>query len=155
MTIAKSMRIGQLADTTGVPVETIRFYEAKGLLPEPMRLPNNYRVYGPAHVQRLVFIRNCRSLDIGLDDIGTLLHYDTTDEEQAKRVHAFVDEQVSKVTQRIAELEHLREALLALPAACHGHGPGQTCGIMHRLNASDEHDACHACHAKENETCNG
>ena len=131
------LRIGQLAELTGVSVETIRFYEGKGLLPEPTRLPNNYRVYGRTHVERLLFIRNCRSLDIGLDDIAALLNYDTTDPEQAVRLHAFVHEHVDKVSRRIAELESLRDMLRALERQCHGHGSGEPCGIMQSLTANE------------------
>lgn len=130
-----NLRIGQLAQLTGVTVETIRFYENKGLLPEPTRLSNNYRVYGATHVQRLSFIRNCRSLDIGLDDIAALLNYDTTDPEQAQRLHGFVHEHIDKVSRRIAELESLREMLRSLETHCHGHGAGRPCGIMQSLTA--------------------
>ncbi len=67
------MKIGALADATGTPVETIRFYEREGLMPPPARAANNYRLYLPAHVERLAFIRQCRSLDMTLDEIERLL----------------------------------------------------------------------------------
>lgn len=54
------MRIGELAHTTGVDVETIRYYEKAGLLPPPVRAPNGYRLYGRPQLERLVFIRHCR-----------------------------------------------------------------------------------------------
>lgn len=57
------MKIGELAKRTGCPVETIRYYEREGLLPEPARSEGNYRQYTLAHVERLSFIRHCRSLD--------------------------------------------------------------------------------------------
>ena len=58
------MRIGELARLTGTSAETIRYYEKEGLLPPPARTDANYRVYTQAHTERLVFIRNCRSLDM-------------------------------------------------------------------------------------------
>ena len=67
------LRISELAAAVGVDSETIRYYEKTGLLPPPARSDNGYRAYGQAHVQRLAFIRHCRSLDIPLADIQQLL----------------------------------------------------------------------------------
>ena len=67
------MRIGELARLTGTPPENIRFYEREGLLQAPERSRNNYRRYGPAHVERLHLIRNYRASGIGLDDVRRLL----------------------------------------------------------------------------------
>ena len=66
------MRIGELAQRSGVAVETIRFYEAQGLLPAPLRLENNYRNYTRRHLARLHFIRHCRLLDMSLEEIAKL-----------------------------------------------------------------------------------
>jgi len=68
-----TMRIGELAKATDTQVETIRYYEREALLPQPGRTEGNYRVYGPEHVERLSFIRYCRSLDMALDEIRALL----------------------------------------------------------------------------------
>ena len=62
------MRIGELAQRSGVAVETIRYYEAQGLLPAPLRLDNNYRNYTRKHLARLHFIRHCRLLDMSLEE---------------------------------------------------------------------------------------
>ena len=67
------MKIGELAKATHTQVETIRYYEREGLLPETARTEGNYRVYGPEHVERLSFIRYCRSLDMALNEIRALL----------------------------------------------------------------------------------
>ena len=67
------MRIGEVASATGVDVETVRYYEKAGLLPPPRRRSNGYRLYGPAQIQRLAFIRHCRSLDVTIADIQRLL----------------------------------------------------------------------------------
>ena len=60
-----TMKIGELSTNSGTTLEGIRFYEHEGLIAEPARTADNYRVYGEERVQRLVFIRRCRSLDIG------------------------------------------------------------------------------------------
>lgn len=57
------MRIGELGRATGVDIETIRYYEKAGLLPNPARSESGYRSYGPAHLERLAFIRHCRALE--------------------------------------------------------------------------------------------
>ena len=67
------MRIGPLAEATGTPVETIRFYEREGLIPPARRTENNYRLYTAAHAERLAFIRHYRNLDMTLDEIRSLL----------------------------------------------------------------------------------
>jgi DNA-binding transcriptional MerR regulator len=67
------MRIGELAQTSGTPIETIRFYEREGLLPAAARTEGNYRIYTPQHADRLGFIRQCRSLDMTLDEVRVLL----------------------------------------------------------------------------------
>jgi DNA-binding transcriptional MerR regulator len=64
-----------LAKATNTLPETVRFYEREGLLPAPARTEANYRMYSAEHVQRLAFIRHCRSLDMTLAEIRTLLHF--------------------------------------------------------------------------------
>lgn len=68
------IRIGELAQRTGCEVVTIRYYEKEGLLPEPARSSGNYRLYGEEQVKRMQFIRHCRSLDMSLGEIRTLLN---------------------------------------------------------------------------------
>ena len=67
------MKIGELAQIAQTTVETVRYYEKEGLLPETARTAGNFRVYGPAHLERLRFIRNCRALDMSHGEIHTLL----------------------------------------------------------------------------------
>jgi hypothetical protein len=69
------MKIGELAILTHTPVETIRYYEREGLLPEAARTGGNYRIYDQAQAARLSFIRHCRGLDMTLDEIRTLLRF--------------------------------------------------------------------------------
>ena len=69
----RPLRIRELGAAVGVEVETIRYYEKAGLLPSPVRSDNGYRAYGQEYVQRLAFIRHCRSLDMSLADVAQLL----------------------------------------------------------------------------------
>ena len=85
------MRIGDLAESTGTAVETIRFYEREGLIPAARRAENNYRVYTDAHVERLAFIRHCRNLDMTLDEIRTLLRFKDAPTRNCGDVNALLD----------------------------------------------------------------
>ena len=79
-----AMKIGELAKATGTQTETIRYYEREQLLPTAKRTESNYRVYDGSHVERLAFIRHCRSLDMTLDEIRVLLHFKDAPGEEGK-----------------------------------------------------------------------
>ena len=101
------MKIGDLAEATGTPVETIRFYEREGLLPRPRRAENNYRVYSPPHAERLAFIRQCRNLDMTLDEVRALLALRDAPAQDCSEINALLDEHVRHVAERIRELRAL------------------------------------------------
>ena len=141
------MRIGELSSRSGVRVEAIRFYEKEGLLSAPTRLENNYRAYAHRHLEQLNFICHCRSLDMSLSDIRTLLHADATDSSQAALVHALIQKQVKLVDERIANLKKLKEHLKALASRCSGKHGSEPCGILIGLN-EDAHEG--HCHCEDN-----
>ena len=119
------MRIGELSRETGVPVETIRYYEKEGLLEPPMRLQNNYRSYGDRHLARLRFIAHCRKLDMSLEEIREILNYDSSKPEEAGHIHELLHRQIEAVDARIRAL------------TCHGHTQGDQCGIIQELSAPE------------------
>lgn len=127
------MKIGELARHTGCQVETIRYYEREGLLPEPARSASNYRLYGAAHVERLTFIRHCRALDMALDEIRDLLSLRDHPERDCAAVNALIDEHIGHVEARLAQLASLREALVDLRARCRGEAETGACGILQEL----------------------
>ena len=129
----RSVTIGALARSTECPAETIRFYEREGLLPPPSRTAGNYRLYGPAHQERLVFIRNCRSLDMTLDEIKQLLRFRDVPQSECGAAHALIDEHIVHIGERIAELEQLQRQLQALRHQCQPIGDARKCGILDRL----------------------
>jgi len=91
------MKIGELAKLTDCAVETIRYYERENLLPEPARSDGNYRVYTQAHAERLTFIRNCRTLDMTLEEIRSLLAFRDSPQDQCESVNALIDEHIHHV----------------------------------------------------------
>ena len=111
------MRIGELAQTSGTPIETIRFYEREGLLPAAARTEGNYRIYTPQHADRLGFIRQCRSLDMTLDEVRVLLRF--KDQPLAERIKA---------------LRALEKELRALRAACTVPHAAADCGILQGID---------------------
>lgn len=140
------MRIGDLSKSTGVDVETIRFYEKSGLLPPPARSGNGYRDYAQDHLERLAFIRHCRALDMSLADVGLLLgSLGSRDPQELLRVDRLVDEQLAKVRARLASMRALEAQLVALQARCDLDHGAHGCGILQELVAAAHGEAC-ACH---------
>jgi Cd(II)/Pb(II)-responsive transcriptional regulator len=124
------MKIGELAGQAQTQVETIRYYEREGLLPQAPRTDGNYRIYGPEHVERLAFIRHCRSLDMTLDEIRVLLRFKDAPQQDCGDVDALLDEHIGHVAERIRELRQLEKQLKALRDLCGGHKAGAECGIL-------------------------
>jgi Cd(II)/Pb(II)-responsive transcriptional regulator len=130
------MKIGELAQATGTPVETIRYYEREGLLPTPLRTAGNYRAYDETHVERLLFIRYCRGLDMALAEIRILLHFKDAPDEHCGEVNALLDEHLGHVATRIRELRHLERQLRQLRALCEEAQEAGRCGILAELTQS-------------------
>ena len=135
------MRIGDLAESTGTAVETIRFYEREGLIPAAQRADNNYRVYTAAHAERLAFIRHCRNLDMTLDEIRTLLRLRDAPSQDCAEVNALLDEHIGHVTHRIRELRALQKDLKALRARCGTPHAIEQCGILNEINTAASQSA--------------
>jgi Cd(II)/Pb(II)-responsive transcriptional regulator len=125
-----TMRIGELAKATDTQVETIRYYEREALLPQPGRTEGNYRVYGPEHVERLSFIRYCRSLDMALNEIRALLRMKDSPPQDCSDINALVDEHIKHVAVRIRELKVLQRQLVELRTGCAGNGSVSECGVL-------------------------
>lgn len=130
------MKIGELAKKAGCQVETVRYYEREGLLPAPARSEGNYRLYGPEHLERLVFIRNCRTLDMTLEEIQRLLALRDLPHESCAGINSLVDEHIEHVQARIDSLMALRDQLSELRDRCHGPKEAEDCGILRQLNVS-------------------
>jgi len=128
------MKIGELALATATPAETIRFYEREELLAAPPRTEGNYRIYGREHVERLTFIRHCRSLDMALDEIRRLLQFKDSPQDDCMGVNALLDEHITHVNQRIRELRVLEKQLKLLRDQCPEAQEASECGILKGLS---------------------
>ncbi len=131
------MKIGELARRTACRVETIRFYEKEGILPPPPRSSGNYRLYGKPHIERLLFIRRCRSLDMTLDEIKQLLQIRDTPRDDCSVVSALLDDHIRQIGVRIADLEDLRSQLDSLSLRCSGARTAEQCGILQELGSEE------------------
>jgi len=127
------MRIGNLAHRAGVDVQTVRFYERKGLLAAPTRTPGGFRVYGPQHLAQLVLVRHCRSLDISLPDVKRLLALAGDRSLSCDDVSALVQAHLERVRAKRAALEALESKLSALRAQCSSGRRVADCGILECL----------------------
>ena len=128
------MKIGELAKRTQTQADTIRYYEREGLLQKTPRSDGNYRIYGPEHVERLGFVRHCRSLDMTLDEIRTLLQFKDEPNATCEGVNALIDEHINHVAKRIRELRLLDKQLKALREQCSDVKEAVECGILAGLS---------------------
>jgi Cd(II)/Pb(II)-responsive transcriptional regulator len=136
------MTIGELARRTGCGIETIRYYEHEGLLPNPGRTTGNFRRYREEHAELLSFIRHCRSLDMALSEIRILLKFRSAPDEPCGEVNALLNTHIGHVEERIAELQGLEGQLKVLRDKCGSARPAERCGILQGLGgAPDERDA--------------
>lgn len=121
---AATMTIGELAAEAGVGVETIRFYERQGILPEPPRSAAGYRRYADVDRWRLAFILRGKSLGFSLRDIGELLGAES--ERSIADVLRVTASRLVRVEDELAELARHRDRLRALLRTCE-HGEGDAC----------------------------
>jgi DNA-binding transcriptional MerR regulator len=123
-----AMRIGELARTTGVAASALRYYEQVGLLPEPERNGAGYRLYGPAAVGRLAFIKRAQALGLSVGEIRRLLEIPRTGNEvERAALRRVVAHKAADVERRLRELRGLRADLQALHVRLL-RAPGPDCG---------------------------
>ena len=129
--------IGEVARRVGVNAKTIRYYEDIGLIPEPARRPSGYRVYGPADIDRIAFIRRAQRFGLSLDEIREVLDYREKGQRPCPFVLDAVRRHAAEVDQRIAELTHLRAELgdLIDRAEDDTQAPGRYCHLLDPTDA--------------------
>jgi MerR family copper efflux transcriptional regulator len=133
----QTMTIGRLAKAAGVNVDTIRYYERHGLLPQAARRESGYREYEADDVARLSFIRRAKDLGFSLTDIGELLSLSQDRRSDMRGVRRKAEERLADVERKIAELKRVERGLKTLIDACPGHGELATCPIVAALSGAD------------------
>lgn len=129
------MKIGEIAKATGIQVETIRYYEKIGLVPEPERLASGYRHYRQSHLDRLLFIRRCRNLDMAQDEIRKLIRLADQPDADCSEVDALLARHLNHVRERLRELADLEDTLQQLQTACSEGRTVSECGILGGLTS--------------------
>jgi len=127
------MRIGELARGTGVDVQTIRYYERKGLLAAPARESSGYRSYRTEHLEQLKFIRHCRSLDMPLNDIRLVLGLFRDPAASCESVDTLIDAHLQRIRVQRTALDQLERQLVQLRARCQRGHHVADCGILREL----------------------
>ena len=105
-------------------------------MPQAPRSEGNYRIYRPEHVERLAFVRRCRSLDMTLDEIRMLLRFKDAPQAECGEVNTLLDAHIGHVANRIRELCSLEEQLKALRMQCASVGEAAQCGMLQELAQS-------------------
>ncbi|ETN93381.1 Copper export regulator [Gammaproteobacteria bacterium MOLA455] len=112
------MRIGQLANLSGVPANSVRYYEEEGILPAPRRLENGYRDYSKTAVAELIFLRQSRQFGFSLNECRQLLQLWRDPNRRSAEVHQLVIQRQQKVEQQITDLSSMHELLSNLLSHC-------------------------------------
>ncbi len=136
--MAGSFTIGRLATEVGCKVQTIRYYEQIGLMPEPERTDGNQRQYGREDIVRLRFIRHSRDLGFPLDAIRDLLSLSDDPKHSCEAADAIAREQLERIDQGIARLSALKSELERMIEQCRG-GKIANCRIIEVLS---DHSLC-------------
>ena len=128
-----SSTIGTLARNAGVNVETVRYYQRRGLLAEPPRPLGGVRRYGEEALRRLHFIRQCQSLGFSLDEVGELLALD--DGRHCTEASALAADRLKNVRVRLARLRRIERALAGLVSQCRRSRGRMRCPLIDALSS--------------------
>jgi Cu(I)-responsive transcriptional regulator len=129
-----TMRIGEVAERAGVNVQTLRYYERRGLLPRLTRRPSGYREYSPEMVPVVRFIKRAQHLGFSLQDVGELLELRQNPSRSGAAVRAVAMRRASDIADRIRRLAAMQKALEQLVRACECAGASRACPIMEALD---------------------
>jgi MerR family copper efflux transcriptional regulator len=129
------MWIGKAAEQAGVNVQTLRYYERRGLLPKPPRRVSGYREFPDDAVRVVRFIKRAQELGFSLDEVEELLRLRRQSGRNRARIRAVAEQKVGEIEQKIAELERMKRALKTLVHACH-EGTALQCPIIEALEGA-------------------
>lgn len=127
------LTIGKLAEQAQVNIQTIRYYERRGLLRDPERTASNYRVYGADTLRRVRFIKRAQDLGFTLNEIRELLELRASPRSCCEDVRARSEAKIRDIDEKVRTLEAMRKALAKLVRACSGRGPVTECPILESL----------------------
>ena len=133
------LKIGELAELTGVSRDALRFYEKHGLVTPSARTQSGYRLYSKSDVLRIRFILSAKEVGFTLNEIHQLLELEVTkDDKSCQDVKQFVDKKIQVVNQRLTEIKKIKQSLQTLSnACCGGDEPATDCTILGALSVQN------------------
>ena len=133
----KSLTIGHLAREAGVNLETVRFYERRGLLPKPPRSASGYRLFPAEATRRLRFIRRAQELGFSLSEIRELLTLRVSRDTTSAEIRARAEAKIADIEAKIKSLDSMKKTLRKLTKVCEGCVPVAECPILESLDSED------------------
>ncbi len=132
-----SLTIGHLAKEADVNLETVRFYERRGLLAKPQRSASGYRLFPSEAARRLRFIRRAKELGFSLKEIRELLSLRVSRAASCADIRARAEAKITDIQAKIRSLESMEKVLRKLTRACAGSGPVAECPILESLDREE------------------
>ncbi|TDT63597.1 Hg(II)-responsive transcriptional regulator [Fonticella tunisiensis] len=129
----EGLTIGQVAKGANVNIETIRYYEKMGLIPEPPRTESGYRLFSLEAIERIKFIKRAKELGFTLSEIKKLLDISDGQEFDCQDVQRFAFQKLKEIELKIHDLEKIKAILQDLSQKCPGQGPISECPILEEL----------------------
>lgn len=133
----KALTIGHLAKQAGVNLETVRFYERRGLLPRPPRSAAGYRLFPAEAARRLKFIRRAQQLGFSLAEIRELLSLRMSRATTSAAIRARAEAKMADIEAKIRTLESMKKTLRRLTRVCNGCAPVAECPILESLDGEE------------------
>ncbi len=132
------LKIGQVARDTGFTVETIRYYESIGLIPQAQRSSSGYRQFSMEVVRKLRFVRRAQNVGFSLDETRRLLEIRACPNASTSEVRQLASVKLAEIDDKLADLQRLRQALLAASYSCDGSGLVRDCTILDALDGTED-----------------
>jgi MerR family transcriptional regulator, mercuric resistance operon regulatory protein len=130
------VRTSEVAARAQVNTQTLRYYERRGLLPEPERTPSGYRAYGDDAVRLVRFVKRAQALGFTLDDIEDLLHLAGGGPASCEAAKTMARSRIADLQQRIDELAGMRNALARLVDTCDRPRDERDCPILRDIETA-------------------
>ena len=131
------LKIGEVAERSGVNLQTIRYYEREGLLPKPPRLSSGYRVFPESAVRRVRFIKRAQELGFTLAEIRELLSLRIDAVGDSSQVRVLARAKIRDIDEKIHTLTAIKEALTSVTDRCSGCGPASECPILDSIDPAE------------------
>lgn len=128
------MKTGEVAHEAGVNIQTLRYYERRGILAAPPRRESGYRIYGPETVRVVRFVKRAQELGFSLDEVESLLELESGGPESCDVARKLATERIAELDGRIRQLTAMRRALRGLVDTCELPPSQRTCPLLQALD---------------------